>query len=349
MRLRLRLYDKENDLRAIHAQLSMIRPDILYSTVSIAIQEFAYIRAAQVQGIPTVSSILSFDNLTSRAELPVFHHYVVWNERMKTDLLRLYPDVAGDRIDITGTPQFDFHTRPDFLWSREETGRRLGLPDGARYILHAANSKHWTPTEPALVREFIERMGRDSTLRDLWIVVRLHPLDDFTRWQGIADGGLRVVVSMPWLTPPDPDWWALIGADDQRLLVSTIAHAELCVNMCSTMSLDSAILDRPVVGLGFASVSGSPEEKIYREAYNLLHYRPLVESGGLRIAWSWESMLTTIKDYLRDPDLDREARRSMVATECGPVDGRAAVRIADALTSILLNVDQYTDRTGTLS
>lgn len=334
-RLRLAMYAGENDLTPIYNQIREIRPDVIYSTMSIANLEFPYILAAQHLDIPTVSSILSFDNLTSRAELPLFRYYTVWNARMHDDLLRIYPDVSSDRVFVTGTPQFDFHKRVEFCWSRRETLQRLGLPENARYMLYAGNSKHWTPTEPDLIARIADGLTLRENTRDLWIVVRLHPLDDFSRWDELAGSGRKVVISMPWFTKPDANWWAMVGSDDQRLLVSTIAHSQLCANMCSTMALDAAILDRPVIGVAFASVPGSPEEGIYRQTYHLHHYKPLVESRGLRIAHDLDEMMDLVAAALDNPERDQEYRAEMVRRECGVVDGCAAERIAAVISRIV--------------
>jgi hypothetical protein len=333
--IRLRLWKAENDLGPILDQLNRDRPDLVYSTVSISFLEFPYVLAARALGIPVVSSVLSFDNLTSRAELPVFDHYFVWNERMRDDLLRIYPEVPRRAVSVTGTPQFDFHRRAEFCWTREQTLEKLGLPRDSRYILHAANSSHWTPTEPDLVAKIADQLTREPDLRHLWIVVRLHPLDTFARWNALRGSGRNVAISMPWFTPPDDDWWALLRPEDQQLLVSTIAHSALCANMASTMSLDAAILDRPVIGIAFSAIPGSAEEQVYRSAYNLRHYAPLVQSGAISLADSLEAYMALVRESLGHPEEGRRERAEMVARECGVVDGAAHQRVADSLLSMI--------------
>jgi hypothetical protein len=331
------IYQREYDRTQVLQQVEELKPDLICCTACLDSREHPYVHEAEILGIPTVGCIQSFDNLTTRPEMPVFEYYVVWNASMRNTLLEVYPRVDPKSVFITGTPQFDFHRRPEFRWTREETLERLRLPPKARYVLYAANHHTWTPTEPELISAFAARLAGNADLSRVWIVVRLHPLDDLSRWQQFPGEGKKVTVQSPWSQSPDNVCWALVGPEDQRLLVSSLAHSEMCVNMCSTMSLDAAILDRPVIGMAFAARPGSLEDRIYREAYDSLHYRSLVESGGLRLARDWDELLTLVRRALRSPELDREERRRMVERECGIADGRAGERVKDVLISLLNN------------
>jgi len=72
------------------------------------------IEAARWLGIPTAAFIFSWDNLTSQGRiLPPYDHYLVWNETLRDQLLRLYDRTDPARVYVTGTPQFDFHIRPE--------------------------------------------------------------------------------------------------------------------------------------------------------------------------------------------------------------------------------------------
>jgi hypothetical protein len=123
-------------------------------------------------------------------------------------------------------------------------------------------------------------------------------------------------------------------ADDQAVLISSLAHASACLNIASTTTLDAAILDRPVIGIRFDREKDAPGELIYEE-YDTDHFRPLVESGGLRLARSWSELMELMHLAIVRPDTDKEARARMVARECGVVDGRAGERITGVLIKLL--------------
>src|SRR5439155_22172906 len=116
-------------------------------------------------------------------------------------------------------------------------------------------------------------------LREHRIVVRLHPLDTGERWIAFARRHPEVILSYPWA--PSREAWT---AQDQARFVSTIAHADVCINFASTMSLDAAMVDTPVVCAAFGIGRDRAEDRFCREVYRTDHYRPIVESGGVRLA-----------------------------------------------------------------
>ena len=327
------LYRLGHELRPVQTQLSMLEPDLLWSTVCVSPLEYPYLLAARRLGIPTVASILSFDNLTSRAALPTYDHYLVWSEAMKAELLRLYPRVPAVRVLVTGTPQFDFHRSPDCRWPRGQTLEALKLSPDASYLLYAASHEQLAPDEPALVTGVRETLDGRAELREAFLVVRLHPLDDGPRWSRLA-AHPRVRLERAWSTPTTRDGWTVSSRDDQARLVSLLLHADACLNVASTMTLDAAILDRPVIGLELSAEPGAPREIMYSE-YRVDHYRPLVESGGLRLARSWLELADLVAEARRTPERDRDQRAAMVRAVCGEVDGRAAQRVAAAILRIV--------------
>jgi hypothetical protein len=330
-RLYERLFQSEYDLTPIRRQLQEINPDLLLSTVNVEDTfERAYVLTAKELGIPIVNSIVSFDNLTSKPSNLVYDYYLVWNQVMKEQLLRFYPQIKASQIYITGTPQFDFHRRPDCLWSRAKTLQQLGLPLQAQYFLYSGSGNKLTPAEPELVACLAEKMQNHDILKNYWLVIRNHPLDDWSRWESVKRISNRVMLSEPWEQAPDADRWGRFTIGDLARLTSSLAHASACINIASTMALDAAILDRPVIGIRFDKEPDAPHEILYEE-YDTDHYRPLVESGGLRLAHTWDELLGLMQEALENPGRDRESRARMVAQECGLVDGNAVQRVADAL------------------
>lgn len=325
-----RRYRQAHDLTPVREQLTRIAPSMVWSTFCVTPLEYPYYLAARDLGIPVVTSILSFDNLTSRSAIPPYDHYFVWHEGMREQVLRLYPDTPRDHVSVTGTPQFDFHRDPAYRRTRADTLQSLGVPAGARYVLYAASFVGLAPDEPVLVRQLAELMQRVPALRTLWLVVRIHPLETRERWRPVTDVFPNVVVQTAWSTPPDPDGWTLATPDDQARLVSALAHAEMCVNVASTMTLDAALLDRPVIGIDFSTEPDAPRAIMYEE-YGVEHYRPLVERGGLRVAKSWHDLASLMESAVTDPGRDRMQRAQMVEYECGRADGCAADRLTAAL------------------
>lgn len=317
------------ELEPIMSQLRSLEPRLIVSTSCVVRDEAAYLLAAERLGIPTLGCILSFDNLTSKGVLPTFDHYAVWSDRMRQEVRRLYPDRDPASIRITGTTQFDVHRRQDLRWSRARTLEELGLTPDDRYVLYAANCATYTPTEPELIREYLRGMRSHPVLHRHRLVVRPHPADDAARWNGLADAGDGLVLSRPHAQDG-----RFSSESAQARLIGSLAHADVCVNMASTMTLDAAVLDTPVVCVAFAARAGSLEHWLAGSCYETSHYAPIAASGGVRVARSMDALVQETAEQVLHPEHDRLARARLVADLCGPVDGASADRLAGLIRSL---------------
>lgn len=318
-----RMTRRTRDLDAAREHLGALRPVLLVSTACIDRAEEPYLLAARDLGIPTLGCILSFDNLTSRSVLPVFDWYAVWNDRMRHQVLTLYPGRRPDRIHITGTPQFDFHVQPAFRPPRARVLETLGFAPDERYIVYATNSTYFTPSEPRLVRAFAHAAAAHRELRNHRIVVRPHPLDDFARWESVTRTCPNVAIRLPWGPAQGP-----FTPDEQARLIGLLLHADVCLNTASSISLDAAAVDTPVVCVTFAGQRGGEEDRLCRDIYHTEHYGPVAASGGVRLAGDLDELVAETAAYAQQRARDADARRRLVDNEVGPVDGRAADRIA---------------------
>lgn len=326
------------DLAPIRAQLEQIAPDLVWSTVNFQSPEHAYALAARDLGIPVITSILSFDNLSRKGMRHVYDRYHVWCEKMKRQALAYYPTVSESQVIVTGTPQFDYHRNPRFLWSRQDTLKALGLPADARYFLYGGGPPALTPDEPQLIEMLYRRMQADDPLKDYWLVIRHHPLDNARRWAAL-DGQPHVAISHPWDSHSSDLLWSVPLEDDMGLLVSSIHHALAGLNIASTFALDTAIQDRPAICIRFDHEPDAPQQILYT-AYDSVHYKPLVDTGGLWMAHNWTELLDLLRQAIRSPETGAAERAALVAQECGVVDGHAFERVADDVIQYLAQFER---------
>jgi hypothetical protein len=124
-------------------------------------------------------------------------------------------------------------------------------------------------------------------------------------------------------------WATAIPADHARW-VSSIYHSIAVLNIASTTALDAAILDKPAICL--ALDDGPPG--ILNAEYGATHYAPLVDSGGVEMAHTYDELLFLMERAISDPTVCQAQRAEMVRTECGVVDGMAAQRVARTLLAL---------------
>ncbi len=328
-RQRRRVAAATTDAR-IEAAIDQLRPIAALSTACVVGWEWPLFRALQRRGISTVAHILSFDNLTSRGYLPIggFSHYLTWQPRMSEEIRTLYR-VPHDQVTETGTPQFDFHVLPRYRWSRERTAERLSLTQRTPYLLYCANHHAITPSEPALVAALADRLASDATLGSHRLVVRLHPMDSYTRWDALPARCPQVCLSLPW-AQGKAAYWAAPTDDDLALLGNSLRYADAALTVASTAALDAAIVDTPTVCIGFNADAPTLESRFYHDAHFSHHFRPIMQHGATPLARTMDELLHELRQATERPAALQNQRGSLVSDLCGTVDGGAAERIASA-------------------
>jgi CDP-glycerol glycerophosphotransferase (TagB/SpsB family) len=115
-------------------------------------------------------------------------------------------------------------------------------------------------------------------------------------------------------------------------LANLLYHADVVVTGASTITIDAAVLDRPVINVVFDGRSTLPEhQSIRKNYYRFTHYIALVKTKGMRLVFSEAELIEWIKKYLDSPSLDREERKQVVRDFVGFTDSRSVERMVSAL------------------
>ncbi|HUI06187.1 MAG TPA: CDP-glycerol glycerophosphotransferase family protein [Verrucomicrobiae bacterium] len=316
--------------------LQKTKPIFGLSTSHVVNWEWALFRAMHALHIPIATHILSFDNLTTRGYIPTKHfgHFLVWQEAMADELRRFY-GISENQITVTGTPQFDFHVREDFRWTRKRTAQVLGIDSQRPYFLHCANHHAMTPGEPELIAAVLREASADPRFRRHQWILRLHPLDDYQRWEPLQKQFDAVRLSRPWSQGRHAAFWGTPSCDELALLANTLRYADATLTMGSSTALDSAVVDTPIICVGFHPRAGSAEDRFYRESHFSHHYRPIMESKAAPLATSMSELMDQLGRAVADRGALRKERACLVARVCGRVDGNAAQRIADRVINLV--------------
>jgi hypothetical protein len=316
------------------------RPSVLFCSHQRPPQVVAPVLAARSLGIPTATFIFSWDNLSSKGRVAApFDHFLVWAEVMRQELLRYYPDVSPDRVHIVGTPQFEPYADRSLLWSRTEFFRRIGGDESRPLICYSGGDEGASPGDPASVRVMMDQIRAGLIQRKPQVLLRPAPVDVGRRYDAVRAEYPELLYCQPaWVVPERGTWADVMPLPgDLQFLANLTHHSDLNVNWASTMTLDFATQDKPIVNLaldGVGILGGRvPAWKIY-SLFN--HYRPVCELGAARLARTAEELAAHVNAYLANPALDRENRRRLVELEVGWPLGQSSRRIVDVLESISL-------------
>jgi len=295
--------------------------------------EARLIRAARRAGIPSVAIVPSWDNLTSKGVIAAMpDHLVVWNETMRSEADRLY-GFPPDRIHIAGGLQFDHHM------GAADAPLPYPIPDGVPVVVYGTITPRYFRYNTDVIEVVAEKIRDGALPPETRLVVRLHPQvvdpvfgDDLAAYRVLADRYNFVHLSMP-----DVAEWGPLKApsfSDFSELIALLKRASAVVAPASTIAIDAAAVDTPMIGLGFDGHRTLPYEQSVRRMFDFTHYRPLMQTGAIELALSADDLVRELKAYIADPSLRRDARRRVVEELLTFDDGRAHTRVMDVVREV---------------
>jgi hypothetical protein len=311
------------------ARLKALRPSVMLATGPMRFDEPGIVAIAKTLGIPTLALMTSWDNLSTKARM-LFEYdgYVVWTEQMRRELHEFYPSSRNVPVYVVGAPQFDVFHRGEFDQTREEFCAAAGLRPEAPIIVQTLGSPNSISEHHAAI-DLAGRVSRGE-LGDVQLIVRPHPAFDNAREAELLHG-LRPRVLVQRTGGENPAYRS--QARHQIVeWVNTFRHADVVINLASTVTVDAAVCDRPVVNLDYDPEPTQPNQELVKDANHVwTHFKPIAESGGVWNVNDAAELVAAIKGYLEQPDLHREGRRWIAQYVCGELDGQAGRRLARAV------------------
>lgn len=335
-----RLVWEDTNLPENDAFIKKLNVQGVFSVTPYHREEELILRAAAFRHIPVCTSIISFDNLTSRAWMPVlFEHYMVWNRYNRAELHRAYPETVNRPVDIVGPVQFDFYWKPEYLWTEADWRKELSLPENRPVILYGGGPAAQIPQEPIFLQQIDQAISSGEIPGQPLILFRRHPVDSLERWQPVLQQCQHVFSDEPWSLGPialgDIYKFSNITDKDIARLVSTLSHSDVHVSVCSTMALDGAVFDKPQVGPAYDDTPARRYDRSTRELYQKEHYLPIMRSEGISIAYSRNEMIKSIATSMKEPREKRHQRQVMLKEICTFVDGQCTERVVQSVKNFL--------------
>jgi len=307
------------------------QPDLVFAPTMIPRLEVALMKLARRDGKLTVGMAKSFDNLTSKAYLRIHpDRLIVPNLTGVEEAVLLY-DFPRVRVAATGICQYDAYVREDIIESREDFFKNLGLDPKRRTILYAPAGDWMNPDDKetlALILSWID----NGTLPNTQILLRLHPSYE-SATEDMA-GHPHLVIERP-----GQHYGTLgsyeFGDEDVSHLASTLKHVDIVVNTASSLMVEGAIFDTPVISTAVDADESKPYWRSLRRYYDREHCVPVVQSKGMLIPTSASELLDAIHAYLADPHLHHDGRAKAVQTVCYKMDGQSCARTARVVIALL--------------
>jgi hypothetical protein len=312
-------------------RLEKNRPDVVISTGPFQFEQPGVFSAAKALDIPVIAYIPSWDNISTKNRM-VFKYdgYIVWNQQARGELHHFYPHTKSAPVYVVGAPQFDVLKEERFYRTRKEFCADQELDPNLPIIVYAIGSPNFLNEKPGAV--YLAKRIAEGALGNVQMLVRPHPVHDhaqikelfapyepLVRLQASKNAGKKVNKK---------------SQDEGQIVewINTFRHADVVVNLSSTVAIDAAIFDTPVVNLDFDPQPGQADQRLIKEInHEWTHFKPVAESGGVFLVNDFEELEHAVKTYLEHPELHREKRRWIAEHVCGFSDGKSGERMAEAI------------------
>lgn len=298
--------------------LADFQPQVLFASpyIMAADLEVEYVKAAQKLGIPTVASVLSWDNLVSKGTYLVKPDWLlVWNQNLMEEAVAIH-EFAREKVFMTGAPVYDpwFEISPSL--DRETFCAQCGLNPDHPYLLYLGSSPTITDLDVEVLRTLISHLEQtDAGLRPS-IIIRPHPYARFDMavferdWVKVfPQGGGR----------PDVD-------ETRQVYLDSLFHSACVMGINTTGFLDAAIADKPCITVMDSRTSAGQNA----------HFQYLLRADFVELADTFSEALKLMEAIIGGADAKRENRRRFVREFIRPqgIDIPASEIMANAILAV---------------
>lgn len=298
-----------------------------------------FLYAAQQLKIPTSTFIFSWDNLASKGRmLGTFDYFLVWSHLMQSELLYFYPMVKKEKVKVVGTPQFEPYVMPKYETTAEAFHAKFRLNTDLKTICYSCADVSIGQNDPIVIRAIANAIRNNAIETKVQLLVRTSPAEDDSRFRSLREEFPEIKWNVPkWILTREghAETWSqrVPSEEDIKDLRSLLEYVDLNINMCSTMSLDFMLFDKPVIN----TVFGNPENGLYDDQrfLNFGHFKKVVDSKSVTIAKNETELIDKINYALDNPNERAKERKAIIDLQVSePLEGTSK-RIALTLKNIL--------------
>jgi len=320
------------------------KPDLVFAPTMFSKEDGRILRLAKKLKIKTITTVKSWDVLTTKAFTRVLADKIlVFNEYNKKEAIEI-GDYKPEQVVVTGFPQFDIYTKKEILLPREEFFRKIGADPNKKLILYASPGNWRTPYGHEVLLGLHKAIGDREIKEPVQVLIRFHP-----KYSSSAEYLTYLpnfILERPGLYLADDKHKSLEGATDKVFhwtftdqdiihLANSIYHSDIVINTESTMTLDGAALDKPIILIGYDGFQKLDYWQSILRKYKRNHYRYVFENKGARLVKNLDELIEAVNSYLENPSLDSEGRESLRKRLMYRVDGNSGKRVAEAVLDCL--------------
>lgn len=321
------------------------RPDlVIASTPGWRVDRYL-LREAARRGVESMAAIVGWDNPSSYAIRGAnVDHATCWSEKQKRELVD-GSDWDTTRVTISGIPSYDGYLTNRWLINKPDYFRAHDLDNNKKLIAYACSFVHFAPNYPNIIA-LAELIAEGKLNNETQLLIRLHPSHFQDKPLIFAEERERIFAleqKYPFVHVVRPvalgGSLGYYGGEDMDEKSSMMAHSDVFVTVYSTMVVETAVHDTPIVAAVIDTPGGWNVPGKFSLALKDIgdwptHLRFRQAKAG-RVCASKAELEQALNMYLADPTLDGAERAKFVKDEITFTDASAGKRTARSILDIL--------------
>jgi CDP-glycerol glycerophosphotransferase (TagB/SpsB family) len=311
------------------------------------------LREAARRGVRTATVIVGWDNSSSYNVSGADVKFATcWSELQKEELV-LGSDWKPENVHVGGIPSYDGYFRKKWLMPRDEYYRLHNLDPNRKLISYASSFVHFAPNFPN-IEALAKLVASDELVEPSQLLIRLHPSHFQEKPKIFAEERRRVFEleqKYPHVHVVQPvalgGSLGYYGGEDMDEKSSMMAYSDVLVTVYSTMLVETAVHDTPMVAavidtpggwvptMAAHGIKGKKFSLSLKEIGNWpTHLRFRLAKAG-RVAQNEDELRDALNLYLKVRTIDSAERRKFVEDEITYTDGSSGKKTAEYLLKLL--------------
>src|SRR6266508_986191 len=321
------------------------KPDLVIASTAGWRLDRYLLREATLHNVPTMAAIVGWDNPSSYAIRGASMDYATCWSGLQKDELVYGSDWDPTRVHIGGIPSYDGYFRKEWQLSKDDYFKLHNLDLNRKLISYACSFVHFAPNYPN-VEALAKLVSSDSLAEPSQLLIRLHPSHFQDKPKIFAEERARVFdlekqypnvhVVKPVALGGSLGYY---GGEDMDEKSSMMAYSDVLVTVYSTMVVETAIHNTPIVAAVIDVPGGWNKPKKYslslKDIGNWPTHQRFRKAKAGRVAKNESELCDVLNAYLNFRTLDSVERRKFVEQEVTYTDSRAGKRTAGFILKVL--------------
>jgi hypothetical protein len=318
-----KIYQNERPFREI---FETYKPDLLFSAHIYGDYDAHVIAEAKRQGVRTSAMPSGWDHV-DKYFLPFHVDRLFVPSIQVANHAKQFQSYTDKELVITGYPHFDYFVSEAAKMREEELLNILKLPKGSKFIFYVSGSAY-CPDEPDIIEKVLNWIEEGLFGPNMYLVVRPY-LGSRSKDKEFDEKKFKRIATHKNVVYFDTKPWTIL--EDSRIFLNVMRHSAIVMCVYSSVFLEAAIFDRPLVATPFDGYKIRPYTRSIRRFSDFEHFKEVLDVGAIREVKNFDELKTTLLEYLADPNIDHDKREKMREEVCAVLDGSASRRLLSGI------------------